>query len=215
MLHFEHYRDVILWLALSNFWGLIYKISYHNLMIMPKVTIDLQWISKIYRTSYKGHKALAVTQTLYISFVCHLCMLHFEHYRDVILWLALSNFWGPIYQISYYNLTIMPKVTIDLRWMSKIYRTSYKSCKAFFLGAIHLQNRKIIWDSDRILAYDILQRNLSMSQVTIVSRSYDKLFLRHAVFDMFVCISFMCLHVHVDLIQPLAAKSSKCWLFVC
>ena len=54
-----------------------------------------------------------------------------------------------------------------------------------------------------------------MSQVTIVSRSYDKLFLRHAVFDMFVCISFMCLRVHVDLIQPLAAKSSKCYLLVC
>ena len=29
-----------------------------------------------------------------------------------------------------------------------------------------------------------------------------------AVFDMFVCIYFMCLHVHVDLIQPLAARNN-------
>jgi len=29
------------------------------------------------------------------------------------------------------------------------------------------------------------------------------------VFDMFVCISFMCLRVHVDLVQPLAAKNNK------
>ena len=29
------------------------------------------------------------------------------------------------------------------------------------------------------------------------------------VFDMFVCISFMCLRVHVDLIQPLAARNNK------
>ena len=30
-----------------------------------------------------------------------------------------------------------------------------------------------------------------------------------AVFDIFVCISFMCLRVHVDLIQPLAARNNK------
>jgi len=36
------------------------------------------------------------------------------------------------------------------------------------------------------------------------------------MFDMFVCISFMCLRVQVDLIQPLAARSNKrCSLSVC
>jgi len=30
-----------------------------------------------------------------------------------------------------------------------------------------------------------------------------------AVFDVCVCISFMCLHVHVDLIQPVAARNNK------
>jgi len=30
------------------------------------------------------------------------------------------------------------------------------------------------------------------------------------VFDMSVCISFMCLRVHVDLIQPLAVRNNKC-----
>jgi len=33
------------------------------------------------------------------------------------------------------------------------------------------------------------------------------------VFDMFVCISFMCLRVHVDLIQPLAARNNKRYPF--
>jgi len=32
------------------------------------------------------------------------------------------------------------------------------------------------------------------------------------VFDVFVCISFMCLRVHVDLIQPLAARNNECCL---
>jgi len=34
---------------------------------------------------------------------------------------------------------------------------------------------------------------------------------------MFVCISFMCLRVHVDLIQPLAARNNKrcSFVFVC
>jgi len=34
---------------------------------------------------------------------------------------------------------------------------------------------------------------------------------------MFVCISFMSLHVHVDLIEPLAARNNKrcCWYVLC
>ena len=32
-----------------------------------------------------------------------------------------------------------------------------------FLGAIHTQNRKIVWDSVHKLDYDIPKRNLSMS----------------------------------------------------
>jgi len=35
-----------------------------------------------------------------------------------------------------------------------IYKTSYEERKDF-LGTIHLQNRKIVWDSVRKLAYDI------------------------------------------------------------
>jgi len=38
-----------------------------------------------------------------------------------------------------------------------------------------MQNRKIVWDSVRELAYDIRKRNFSTLYVTIVSRSYDKL----------------------------------------
>jgi len=37
---------------------------------------------------------------------------------------------------------------------------------------------------------------------------------KFAAFDMFVCISFMCLRMHVDLIQPLAARNNKRYLFV-
>jgi len=44
-----------------------------------------------------------------------------------------------------------------------------------FIGTIHVQNRNIVGDSVRKLAYDIPQRNFSTFQVTIVSRFYDKL----------------------------------------
>ena len=53
-----------------------------------------------------------------------------------------------------------------------IYKTSYSR---LFLGTIQLQNREIVLDSVRKLAYDISTRNLSTLWVTIVSRSYDKL----------------------------------------
>jgi len=43
----------------------------------------------------------------------------------------------------------------------------------------------------------------------------SQLSITFAVFDMFVCISFMCLRVHVDLIQPLAARNNTRCLFVC
>ena len=53
----------------------------------------------------------------------------------------------------------MPKLwsTYDGRL---IYKTSYEGRKAF-LGMIHLQSCKIVWDSVRKLAYDIPKRNVS------------------------------------------------------
>ena len=46
-----------------------------------------------------------------------------------------------------------------------------------FIGKIHVQNRNrpIAGNNVRNLAYDIPERNFSTFQVTIVSRSYDKL----------------------------------------
>jgi len=44
-----------------------------------------------------------------------------------------------------------------------------------FVGKIHVQNRNIVGDSVRKLAYDIPERNFGTFLVTIVSRSYDKL----------------------------------------
>jgi len=46
-------------------------------------------------------------------------------------------------------------------------------------------------------------------QKLIYSICYSQLSITFAVFDMFVCISFMCLRVHVDLTQPLAARNNK------
>jgi len=44
-----------------------------------------------------------------------------------------------------------------------------------FIGKIHVQNRDIVGDSVRKLAYDIPERYFSTFQVTTLSRSYDKL----------------------------------------
>jgi len=67
----------------------------------------------------------------------------------------------------------MPKLrsTYDGRL---IYKTSYEGRKVF-LGTIHLQSCKIVWDSVHKLACDIHNRNFSTFKVTIVSRSYDEL----------------------------------------
>jgi len=46
-------------------------------------------------------------------------------------------------------------------------------------------------------------------QKVIYTIRYSQLSITFAVFDMFVCISFRCLRVHVDLIQPLAARNNK------
>ena len=43
-----------------------------------------------------------------------------------------------------------------------------------FVGKIHVQNRNIVGDSVRKLAYNIPEINFSTFQLTIVSRSYDK-----------------------------------------
>ena len=60
---------------------------------------------------------------------------------------------------SYDYLTIMPNLrsTYDGRL---IYNTSYNKWKAF-VGKIHVQNRNIVGDSARKLAYDIPERNFS------------------------------------------------------
>jgi len=44
-----------------------------------------------------------------------------------------------------------------------------------FMGKIHVQNRNIVGDSVRKLAYDVPERNFSTFEITVVSRSYDKL----------------------------------------
>jgi len=43
-----------------------------------------------------------------------------------------------------------------------------------FMGKIHVQNRNIVGDSVRKLAYDVPERNFSTFEITVVSRSYDK-----------------------------------------
>ena len=46
-------------------------------------------------------------------------------------------------------------------------------------------------------------------QKLIYAICYSQLSITFVVFDMFVCISCMCLRVHVDFIQPLAARNNK------
>jgi len=46
-------------------------------------------------------------------------------------------------------------------------------------------------------------------QKLIYAIRYSQLSITFAVFGVFVCISFMSLRVHVDLIQPLAARNNK------
>ena len=46
-----------------------------------------------------------------------------------------------------------------------------------FLGTILLQNRKIVWDSVRKLAYNIPKRNISTLLLSVLGWSYDKLML--------------------------------------
>ena len=81
--------------------------------------------------------------------------------------------WGPIYKISSDNLmiylTIMPKLrsTYDRR---VIYKTFHKRRKAFS-RTIHLQNRKIIRDNVRKLAYNIPKRTLSTLKVSTIKGS--------------------------------------------
>ena len=60
---------------------------------------------------------------------------------------------GPIYKISYDNLTIMPKLrsTYDQRAMNG----------KLFIGKIYVQNHNIVGDGVRKLAYDIPERNFS------------------------------------------------------
>ena len=43
-----------------------------------------------------------------------------------------------------------------------IYKTSYEGAR-LFLGTIHLQSGKIVWECVRKLAYDIPKRNFSTS----------------------------------------------------
>ena len=43
-----------------------------------------------------------------------------------------------------------------------------------FIGTIHVQNRNVVGDSVRKLAYDIPKINFATFKVNFVSRSYDK-----------------------------------------
>jgi len=43
-----------------------------------------------------------------------------------------------------------------------------------FIGTIHVQNRNVVGDSVRKLAYDIPKINFTTFKVNFVSRSYDK-----------------------------------------
>ena len=52
-------------------------------------------------------------------------------------------------------------------------------------------------------------RSDQLLQKLIYAIRYSQLLITFAVFDVFVCISFMCLRVHVDLVQPLAARNNK------
>jgi len=69
---------------------------------------------------------------------------------------------GPIYKISYDNLTIILRrcQSYDRLTTYKIYKTSYEGCKAI-LGYDSLESCKIVWDSVRKLPYDIPKRNFS------------------------------------------------------
>jgi len=48
-----------------------------------------------------------------------------------------------------------------------IYKTSWGMNEQLFIGKIHVQNRDIVGDSVRKLAYDIPERYFSTFQVTI------------------------------------------------
>jgi len=56
-----------------------------------------------------------------------------------------------------------------------IYKTSYAKGARLFSGTVRLQNRKIARDTVRKFVYDIPKKNISTSQVTVVSRLCDKL----------------------------------------
>jgi len=118
----------------------------------------------------------------------HLCLLRFLDYIDFYepgnLGSDLQNILGQSYDNA--------KVTIDLRRTSNFTKRPTKDVR-LFLGTIHLQTCKIFLDSVRKLAYDIPKRNFSTFQVTIESRSYDKLttILRVScsLVDRLVCLS--------------------------
>jgi len=61
---------------------------------------------------------------------------------------------------SFDYLTIMPKLTIDLRRTSNLQNILRRAAR-LFLGTTHLQSCKIVSDSVRKLAYDIPKRNFS------------------------------------------------------
>jgi len=116
--------------------------------------------------------------------ILHYCKCHSIVRIIVVVFLSvlkqLPVFRGPIYKIYY--LTIMPKLrsTCDGRLICK---TSYKERKAFLrydLGTTHLQSCKIVFPRES--AYDIPERNLCTSFVTVVSRSYDKLMINRKIF---------------------------------
>ena len=82
----------------------------------------------------------------------------FEKYVYVLaLEMASPRNQEPIYKISYDNA----KVTIDLRRASNLQSILRRTQGFFFLDAVHLQNRKIVLNSVRKLAYDIPKTGFS------------------------------------------------------
>jgi len=63
---------------------------------------------------------------------------------------------GPIYKIFLRQSYDNAKVTIDVSFIKHLTKNA-----RLFSGTVHLQNRKIVWDSVRKLAYNIPRRTLS------------------------------------------------------
>ena len=80
---------------------------------------------------------------------------------------------------------------------------------SFGLAEYTHQKRHLDWLSHFSTARGRDRQTQQPFQEFIYAICYSQLSITFAVFDMFVCISFMCLRVHVDLIRTLAARNNK------